>query len=157
MLEGFSRDLGMFLSIDVHSDVAIYLQIVHQIKFSVAAGTLKPGQLLPSARVLSRRLTINPNTVARAFSELQSDGVIEALRGRGMVVCEGAPAICRRQREDVLAQRIGTALSEAWHAGLDQTRIQSIVDKQLKQLAKSTPSVLTPVSESADIRSKSGT
>lgn len=121
----------MFLSIDVHSDVAIYLQIVRQIKFSIAAGTLKPGQLLPSARVLSSRLTINPNTVARAFSELQNDGVIEALRGRGMVVCEGAPPLCRRERDNVLAERIGESLAEAWNAGLDQKRIQAIVDKHI--------------------------
>ncbi len=134
----------MFLSIDVHSDVAIYLQIVRQVKFAVAAGTITPGQLLPSARVLSNRLTINPNTVARAFSELQNAGVIESIRGRGMAVCDGAVAVCRKEREGVIADRIGTAISEAWNAGLDRKRIEAIVAKHLKGLAKTTPSVLTP-------------
>ncbi len=106
----------MFLSIDVHSDVAIYLQICRQVKFAVAAGTLKPGQLLPSARVLSGKLAINPNTVARAFTQLQSDGVIESLRGRGMVVCDDALKLCRKEREEVLGERIGNALAEAWNA-----------------------------------------
>ena len=131
----------MFLSIDVHSDVAIYLQICRQVKFAVAAGTLQPGQLLPSARVLSGRLAINPNTVARAFSQLQSDGVIASLRGRGMVVCDDAVKICRQEREDVLAERIGNALAEAWHAGLAAEKIHAIIDAQLKCLEKTTPSV----------------
>ncbi len=141
----------MFLSIDVHADVAIYLQIVRQVKFAIAAGTLTPGQLLPSARVLSGQLAINPNTVARAFTELQNDGVIEAIRGRGMAVCDGAAAVCRREREGVLAERIGVVLSEAWHAGLDRQRIEAIVNKHLKRLTKTTPSVLAPASDPAAV------
>ena len=137
----------MFLSIDVHSDVAIYQQIVRQIKFAIAAGTLSPGQLLPSARVLSGRLTINPNTVARAFAELQSDGVVETLRGRGMVVRDDAVALCRRERESALGERIAATLSEAWHAGLDEKRIRSLVDKHLKKLSKTQPSVHQPSTE----------
>lgn len=131
----------MFLSIDVHSDVSIYLQIVRQIKFAIAAGTLSPGQLLPSARVLSGKLTINPNTVARAFTELQNDGVIESLRGRGMIVCESAVATCRKERDAVLGERIGATLAEAWHAGLDEKRIRTIVEKHLKRVCKTAPAV----------------
>lgn len=131
----------MFLSIDFQSDVAIYLQIVRQVKFAIAAGSMRPGQLLPSARVLSGQLAINPNTVARAFALLQSDNVIESLRGRGMVISTGAAAICRRHRDGVLAERIGAVLGEAWNAGLDADKIQSMVDDQLKKLAKTTPAV----------------
>ncbi len=131
----------MFLSIDFSSDVAIYLQIVRQVKFSIAAGTMRPGQLLPSARVLAGTLAINPNTVARAFTELQSDNVVETLRGRGMVISNGASAICRRHRDEVLGERIGAVLAEAWHAGLDVEKIQSIVSAELKKLTKTTPAV----------------
>lgn len=131
----------MFLSIDFSSDVAIYSQIVRQIKSAIAAGTIRPGQLLPSSRVLSGQLAINPNTVARAFTELSADGVIESLRGRGMVVCTGAAAICRRDRDGVLADRIGGVLAEAWNAGLDVDKIQSIVDGELRKLSKQTPAV----------------
>ncbi len=133
----------MFLSIDFQSDVAIYLQIVRQVKAAIAVGSMRPGQLLPSARVLAGQLTINPNTVARAFTELQSDGVIETLRGRGMVISTGAAALCRRHRDGVLAERIGEVLGEAWNAGLDVARIQSIVEGELKKLAKTTPAVHT--------------
>lgn len=135
----------MFLSIDVHSDVAIYLQIVHQLKFAIAAGTLGPGKLLPSARVLAGQLTINPNTVARSYSSLQSDGVLETLRGRGMMITDSAVAICRRDREAILASRIADVLADSWHAGLPAEKIQSIVDKHLRKLGKATPSVLLPL------------
>jgi GntR family transcriptional regulator len=143
----------MFLSIDFQSDVAIYLQIARQVKFAIAAGTLKPGQLLPSARVLSGRVTVNPNTVARAFTELQNEGVIESLRGRGMVVCDDAVAICKRDRDDALAERVGDSLAEAWHAGLDEKRIQAIVSRHLKRLAKTKPSVHTAPAKNNPISS----
>lgn len=131
----------MFLDIDFHSDVAIYLQIVRQIKFAIAAGKVPAGELLPSARVLAGQLAINPNTVAHAYTELQNDGVIESLRGRGMAVCAGAAAACRRQRNDVLADRIGDSLREAWNAGLSEDKIHSIVASHIKRLSKKRPTI----------------
>jgi DNA-binding transcriptional regulator YhcF (GntR family) len=80
----------MFFSIDPTNGVAIYEQIVRQVKFAVAEGTLCPGQLLPSVRQLGLQLAINPNTIARAYQQLQADQVIETLRGRGLAVCAGA-------------------------------------------------------------------
>jgi GntR family transcriptional regulator len=133
----------MFFSIDVHSDVAIYLQLVRQVKFAVAAGTLRPGQLLPSVRALSAQVALNPNTVARAFNQLQSEGVIETLRGRGMVVREDAVEICRREREEVIDGRIGEVIAEAWNAGLPKTKIKTLVDAHLKTLVGTEPAVLS--------------
>ena len=132
----------MFFSIDVHSDVAIYLQLVRQVKFAIAAGTLRPGQLLPSVRVLSNQVALNPNTVARAFNQLQADGVIETLRGRGMVVCDNAVEICHREREAVISDRIGAVLSEAWHAGLSRKQIKAFVEDHMKALCETEPAVL---------------
>ncbi|MEM0926043.1 MAG: GntR family transcriptional regulator, partial [Planctomycetota bacterium] len=132
---------AMFYSIDVHSDVAIYLQLVRQIKFGVAAGTLRPGQLLPSVRVLSHQVALNPNTVARAFQALQADGVIESLRGRGMVVRDDAVELCRQERESVITDRIGRVLAEAWNAGLKKKQINAIVAQHLSVLGDTEPSV----------------
>lgn len=132
----------MFFTIDVQSDVAIYLQLVRQVKFAIAAGTIRPGQLLPSVRALSNQVALNPNTVARAFNQLQSDGVIETLRGRGMVVRDTAVEICRKERESVLNERIGGVLSEAWNAGLTKRQIKSFVDGHLKELVDTEPAVL---------------
>jgi GntR family transcriptional regulator len=82
----------MFFSIDPSNGVAIYEQIVRQVKFAIAEGTLCPGQLLPSVRQLSQQLAINPNTIARAYQQLQADEVIETLRGRGLAVARGRPS-----------------------------------------------------------------
>ena len=70
---------AMFFSIDPNNGVAIYEQIVRQVKFAIADTTLRPGQLLPSVRVLSQQLAINPNTINRDFQVLQTDGILESL------------------------------------------------------------------------------
>jgi GntR family transcriptional regulator len=131
----------MFFSIDEQNGVAIYEQIVRQVKFAVAEKTLRPGQLLPSVRALSLQLAINPNTVARAYQQLQSDGVLEPLRGRGLVVCQGATALCKELRRTLIAERVRSVLTEALHGGLEATEIREIVRKQLDQLAGHVPTV----------------
>lgn len=124
----------MFFSIDANNGVAIYDQIVRQVKFAIAEESLRPGQLLPSVRALSMQLALNPNTVARAYQQLQNDGVIELLRGRGVAVCQGATKACREVRRTLIADRIRSVLSEALHGGLTGNEIEEIVRKQLRQL-----------------------
>jgi GntR family transcriptional regulator len=131
----------MFLSIDPHSGIAIYEQIVRQVKFAVAEGTLVPGQLLPSVRQLALQLAINPNTIARAFQQLQSDGVLEALRGRGLIVQHTAPQLCRQARQELVAERLRSVLAEALHAGLAPTAIKRLVGDQLQQLDGAVPTI----------------
>lgn len=124
----------MFFSIEPNDGVAIYEQIVRQVKFAIADGTLKPGQLLPSVRALSQRLAINPNTIARAFQQLQSDGAIESLRGRGLAVRANAIDSCVEARRTLIAERLRAALTEALHAGLSATEIRKLVSEQLGDL-----------------------
>ncbi len=137
----------MFFTVDPSSGVAIYLQIVRQIKFAIAEQTLRPGHLLPSVRQLSQQLMVNPNTVARAIGQLQADGVVETLRGRGVVVCKGAVARCRKERKAIIADRIGEVLSEGLHAGLSADEIRRVVEQQLASLEGTVQSVSTPVAE----------
>ncbi len=124
----------MFFSIDPNNGVAIYEQIVRQVKFAIADTTLRPGQLLPSVRVLSQQLAINPNTINRAFQLLQADGVLESLRGRGLAVRNGAQENCLAARRSLLSERFKSVISEALHAGLDANEIQTIVADQLELL-----------------------
>jgi GntR family transcriptional regulator len=125
----------MFFSIDPSGGVAIYEQIVRQVKFAIAEQTLRSGQLLPSVRALSHQLAINPNTVARAYLQLQADGVLESLRGRGMAVCNGAASQCRTYRQSLMADRIGMVLGEALHGGLTSDEIRDIVESKLLLLS----------------------
>ncbi|MCG8653701.1 MAG: GntR family transcriptional regulator [Pirellulales bacterium] len=133
----------MFFTVDPSNGVAIYLQIVRQIKFAIAERTLRPGQLLPSVRQLSQQLTVNPNTVSRALKELQSEGIVETLRGRGIIVCEGAIDLCRQQRKGLIADRIVSVLTEALHGGLSADEIREIVEQKLASLEGQVATVTT--------------
>ena len=88
------------------SPVPIYEQILSQVVFAVAAGDLAPGELLPSVRDLSAELVVNPNTVARAYQELERDGVIVTRRGVGMEVAAEAPKACRDRRRGIVLARL---------------------------------------------------
>ena len=80
----------MFLHIQPSDSLAIYDQVVRQVKFAVASGAIRPGELVVSVRDLAHDLAINPNTVARAYRQLQDDGVLETVRGTGLAVAKGA-------------------------------------------------------------------
>ena len=137
----------MFFTVDPASGVAIYLQIVRQIKFAIAEQTLRPGHLSPSVRQLSQQLAVNPNTVARAIGQLQADGVVETLRGRGVIVCKGAIAQCRKERKAIIADSIGEVLTEALHGGLSDDDIRQIVEQKLLSLNGKVQTVSTPADE----------
>ena len=140
----------MYFSIEPNNGVAIYEQIVRQVKFAIAEGTLRPGQLLPSVRVLSQQLAINPNTIARAFQQLQADGAVESLRGRGLAVRGDAKKVCVAARKDLITQRLRSVLGEALHAGLTADEIQRVVTRQLGELSRSVATVASGGGDPAD-------
>lgn len=121
----------MLLAIHPDGPIPIYEQIVAQVIYAVAAEALEPGTLIPSVRELAEKLLVHPNTVARAFQELERAGVVTARRGRGMEVTDGAPAACRAQRRQLVRQRISQALREAAASGLAHKDIRRLVDEEL--------------------------
>ena len=80
----------ILLDLNSADDRPIYGQIADRVKFAVAGGVLRPGDLVPSVRELSKQLVVNPNTVARAYRDLQTEGLLESVRGMGLQVAEGA-------------------------------------------------------------------
>ena len=117
----------------IHADGAapIYEQIVAQVIYGVAAGTLETGGLIPSVRELAETLLVHPNTVARAFQELEREGIVTARRGVGMEVTPGAPASCKAKRRELVQGRIRQALREAAASGLTPDEIRRLVDQEL--------------------------
>ncbi len=103
----------MQLHISSSNGVAIYLQIVNQIKYQVASGRLLPGAELPPIRVLAERLLINPSTVARAYRELETAGVVEKRRTAGTYVSDQGSPLARRERLKILAEHVDALLAEA--------------------------------------------
>ena len=124
----------MFLSIDPGNGLAIYDQVVRQIIFAIAGGAAKPGELIPSVRELARDLALNPNTIARAYRELQSHGVLTAVRGTGLKVASGSDAVCRSRRTELIRARLRQVLSEAQLSRLDGDELRTLVDEELAGL-----------------------
>lgn len=126
----------MFIQINPQNGVAVYDQICRQVKFAVADGVLAPGDLIPSVRELARELAINPNTVARAYRELQHEGIIQTVLGTGLEVRTGARRTCQTQRRGLLQARIAQALEEAFQAGLNHDEVSALVSGELERLAR---------------------
>src|SRR2546429_1895641 len=103
----------MQVHISPNDGVPIYLQIVNQVKYLVASGRLAPGEELPPIRVLAEQLLVNPNTVARAYRELEVAGLVTKRRTAGTYVSEAGSPLARRERLKILAERVDALLSEA--------------------------------------------
>ena len=121
----------MYLQINASSSVPIFIQITNQIKYSIAMGAYRPEDKLPSVRELALRLRVNPNTVVKAYRELERESVVYTQRGRGVFVSEGARGISKKERKRIIDQRLGAAINEALHSDLSPTEIRKIVDSKL--------------------------
>ena len=101
------------IHISPNDGVPIYLQIVNQVKYLVASGRLMPGEELPPIRVLAEKLLVNPNTVARAYRELEIAGVVTKRRTAGTYVSDSGSPLARRERLKILTERADALLAEA--------------------------------------------
>src|SRR3989304_4973576 len=117
----------MFFNVDPSNGVPIYEQVVRQVVYAVAAEALRAGDLVPSVRELARELAINPNTVARAYRQLQDDGVLEAVRGTGLAGAASARRQCQIERTKLIRARLRMVLEEAALSGLDPQEIEQLV------------------------------
>jgi GntR family transcriptional regulator len=121
----------MWFDIDPNSPIPIFEKIVSQVIFHVASGGLEVGDLIPSVRELGMRLTVHPNTVAKAFQQLERLGVITARRGRGMEVTPDAPKVCQTLRRERVGNHIREALREAVSSGLSGEEIRRLVEDEI--------------------------
>jgi len=126
----------MLLHIDHRNGLAVYDQIVRQVKFAVADGAIRTGELIPSVRELARELAINPNTVARAYRQLQDDGVLQPVRGRGLTISQAAQKKCTTERTRLIRDRLHQVFNEAKHSGLNESDIEKLVRAEMRRIAK---------------------
>jgi GntR family transcriptional regulator len=122
------------IHISAHDGVAIYLQIVNQIKYLVAAGRLGPGEELPPIRTLAEQLLINPNTVARAYRELEGVGIVEKRRTAGTYVSEQGCPLARRERIKILSGRVDSLLAEAQQMDVDFDDVVKLMQQRHQAL-----------------------
>ena len=117
----------MFIEIDPSLPQPIFEQVATQIKFAIAAGTVRQDEMIPSVRDLSKQLAINPNTVARAYRALQEEGVLAVRRGIGLVVAEHAQTECLKQRKEFFQERFNSFLEEAARSRLTEEELNDIL------------------------------
>jgi GntR family transcriptional regulator len=121
----------MLFDIEPDSPVPIWEQIVAQVTFAIASGVLEVGTLIPSVREVAVLLVVNPNTVAKAYQELERRGVVESRRGKGMEVAADAPELCQLERQEIIRNRVRQALREAVSSALSPDDIRSLVEEEL--------------------------
>jgi GntR family transcriptional regulator len=118
------------IHISATDGVPIYQQIVNQVKYLVAAGRLAEGEELPPIRVLAERLVVNPNTVARAYRELEAAGVVEKRRTAGTFVSGGPSPLSRRERLKIVTARVDALLAEARQLGIGVDEVVELIGRR---------------------------
>jgi GntR family transcriptional regulator len=119
----------MLSSIDINSSVAVYVQIENHVQFAIASGRLKPGDQLPSVRELSERLNVNPNTVAKAYRDLEVMGLLYTRRGMGVFVNKGIEGKCREECRKRIIGRLHEVVAEAKAAGMTSREVVDVTER----------------------------
>lgn len=120
----------MQIHINTRDGVPIYLQVVNQIKYLVAAGRLSAGEELPPIRVLAEKLVVNPNTIARAYRELELGGIVEKRRTAGTYVTDQGSPLARKERLKILTDRIDQLLAESEQMGVSLEEVTRLVNQR---------------------------
>lgn len=124
----------MICHIDAGNGIPIFEQIDRQVKFAVANGSLLPGERVPSVRELATQTAVNVNTVARAYRQLQDQGILNSIRGTGMAVSNDAPEICRIKRIELIRERLRSTLQEALQSQMSVDEIRGLVEEECTRL-----------------------
>jgi GntR family transcriptional regulator len=125
----------MIAHVNFKSGVPVYLQIVQQVKDAAASGNLRPGDALPSVRALAEELRINRNTAARAYTELEAEGVIETRQGAGCFLkANGTSPLRKTVRSERLAAELDAVIVQAHHLQISDEELKTLLDERLAAL-----------------------
>jgi len=121
----------MLLQINYKSGKPVYLQVVDQIKAAAASGTLQSGEPLPSIRPLAEELRVNRNTIAKAYTELESQGVIETIPGKGCFVRPNNSPLRKDVRRKLLIEELDQVIVQAHHLQVSPPEFLELVEERL--------------------------
>jgi len=124
----------MRFHIDPDSGVPVYLQISRNIKRSIALGSLRGGEQVPSVREVAETLTVNPNTVAKAYQLLEREGIVVTRKGIGTFVNDDKISITDQERRTAVSEKLDRALVEAEHMRLTRKEIEELFSERLAEL-----------------------
>jgi GntR family transcriptional regulator len=123
--------IAMVFQIDFKSGKPVYLQLVDQVRYAAASGGIQAGEALPSIRPLAEELRVNRNTVAKAYAELESQGIIETLPGKGCFLKANNTPFTRQVRQKLLLKEVDEAVVTAHHLQVDRTAFLALVHERL--------------------------
>ncbi len=129
----------MQIYITTADGVPIYLQIVNQVKYLVSSGRLVAGEEMPPIRVLAEQLVVNPNTVARAYRELEAAGIVEKRRTAGTYVTDQGSPLARRERLRIITERIDALLVEARQMDIAFEEVVKIAERRHAAMLSTSP------------------
>ena len=124
----------MQLHVSTGDGVPIYLQIANQVKYLVASGRLAPGDELSPIRVLAHQLLVNPNTVARAYLELEREGVVQKRHGSGTYVSDSGSPLARKERFKIISERVDALLVEARHLEVEPQELLKLIKERSQSI-----------------------
>jgi GntR family transcriptional regulator len=129
----------MLIVVDPRSGVPVYRQLMDQIRFHISSGLLRPGDELPSTRILSHQLGINPMTISKAYSFLERDGVIERRPGRPLVVSDFDQKVGKNRRVDQLRESLAPSVTAAKQLGIGTEEAVRLFAEMLGMPIESAP------------------
>lgn len=118
-------------SVNVESPIAVFVQIENQVQFAIASGKYKPGDTLPSVREMSEMLKVNPNTVTKAYRDLEVMKLVHTRRGVGVTVSEKAPKLCQEAMRQMVVEHLRDAVAECVATGLSGAEIRKLVSETI--------------------------
>lgn len=121
--------MNSLINIDSRSSKPIYEQIIEKIKENIIKGILKPGDKLPSVRELASIITINPNTISKAYNELERMKAIEVIRGKGTFVAENFKPVMDEEKLKEIKDHMKKIIIEAHYIGVDKDKLINIMNE----------------------------
>lgn len=120
----------MHIIISEQDQTPIYQQIVNQVRLQVSSGRLSADQELPSIRALAEKLMINPNTVARAYRDLEQAGIVTKRRTTGSYISAGAIQMDKAERKELLTEKVDRLIADARQLDLDATDLTDLIQER---------------------------
>lgn len=117
--------------VDFQAGKPVYLQLADQVRYAAASGRLRPGDPLPALRPLSEELRVNRNTIAKAYAELEAQGIIETIQGKGFFLKQNKSPFTESVRQKLLLTEIDEAVVMAHHLQVDRERFLKLVSERL--------------------------
>jgi GntR family transcriptional regulator len=137
----------MLFEIDFKSGAPVYLQLAEQVRYAAASGALKSGEPLPAIRTLAEQLRVNRNTVAKAYAELEGQGVIETVHGKGCFISENNSPFKKQVREKIILKEVDSAVVTAHHLQVGRDQFLALVKERVDFFERKAAQTEKPLEE----------